>query len=180
MVVEDGRATVGVVRGGELDPAQQADIIRLCEEAVGDDFGRLFRRRPGAVHVVARVAGLLVGHACWVPRRLEPDGSGPLRAAWVEAVATRPSHQGQGVGRALMRRVADEIQDYDLGALTAAVVPFYERLGWEAWRGVATLRTDGGPPRSPGEPVMILRVRGTPPLDLDARLAIEGREAPRP
>ena len=112
----------------------------------------------------------------WVPRGVEQDGAGQLRAAWVEAVATRPSYQGRGLGRAVMRRVADEIRDYDLGALTARVVPFYERLGWELWRGAVTIRTDGGHFRAPDEPLMILRVVDTPPLDLAGRLAIGGRE----
>jgi aminoglycoside 2'-N-acetyltransferase I len=76
-----------------------------------------------------------------------------------------------------MKRVAEEIKDFELGALSPFSVAYYERLGWELWRGPLLIRTDEGLVRTPRDgDVMILRLPRTPDLDLYAPLSAEWRE----
>jgi len=76
-----------------------------------------------------------------------------------------------------MRRLIAEVQDYDLAALSPFNVDYYERLGWELWRGPLFIRTKEALVPSPAdEEVMIFRLPKTPPLDLDAPLSAEWRE----
>jgi aminoglycoside 2'-N-acetyltransferase I len=56
-------------------------------------------------------------------------------------------------------------------------VAYYERLGWELWRGPLYVRAEAGLLRSPNDgEVMILRLPKTPDLDFDRSLSIEWRE----
>lgn len=129
-----------------------------------------------SVHVLVRFNGTLVSHACWVTRWLQPEGSPPLRTAYVEAVATEPAFQRRGFGTAAMRRVAKEIRAYPLGGLSTGSPGFYARLGWEPWRGPSAIRTPSGLFDTTGERIMILRTPLTPPLDVTTLLTAEWRE----
>ena len=54
---------------------------------------------------------------------------------------------------------------------------FYERLGWELWRGRLGIRTLQGIESTPeDEEVMIMRLGKTPELDLKAFLTAEWRK----
>ncbi len=119
-----------------------------------------------------------MSHACWVTRWLQPEGLPLLKTAYVEAVATIPALQGKGFGSAVMRGVATEIQEYALGGLCAAHdhMSFYQRLGWEMWRGPKVIRTPKGPLATPDEDVMIFRTAHTPPLDVTTMITAEWRE----
>jgi aminoglycoside 2'-N-acetyltransferase I len=131
----------------------------------------------GGVHWMAEADGRLVGHASVVPRILEADGV-PIRTGYVEAVAVEPALQRRGVGTRLLREAAAHIADrYDLGALGTGEQAFYERLGWERWRGPTFERTVEGDVRTPHEDegVMILRVATSPALTLRERLSCEWR-----
>ena len=75
-----------------------------------------------------------------------------------------------------MRRLAREIANYDLGALSTGTPEFYAPLGWEPWRGPLYVRQDGEARPTPDEEIMILRLPGTPPLDLEAPLSCDWRE----
>ncbi len=98
-----------------------------------------------------------------------------LRTAYVEAVATGQEYQGRGFATAVMKGVAAWTGDYDLGALSPFDVAYYERLGWELWRGPLAIRTGNGLLPTPDEEAMILRLAGTPNLDLSSRLTAEWR-----
>lgn len=164
-----------VVACDNLSAADRQEIVALCTATFAEDFARLFELLPDSRHIVLRDDGVLVGHACWVTRWLQPTGSPPLRTAYVEAVAIRPERQGQGLGRVVMARVASEIAGYTLGALSAAHPRFYELLGWEHWRGPTAIRLADRLLPTPDEEIMILRTAHTPPLDLDAPITAEWR-----
>src|SRR5215203_1736577 len=86
-----------VISCDALTLAARAEIIQLCEAAYREDFSHLFEHLPASVHVLARdECGVLISHAEFVPRWLEAAGSGMMRTAYVEAVATAPGHQRQG------------------------------------------------------------------------------------
>jgi aminoglycoside 2'-N-acetyltransferase I len=155
--------------------AQWREIIDLCSVAYDEDFAALFRTLPDTTHILARQGNRLVSHACWVVRWLQPGDLRPLRTAYLEAVATAPEYQGLGFGSAVMRRAAAEITDFELGGLSPGRYSFYERLGWEPWRGPLAIRTDDGLLITPRDNAMVLRLPCTPELDLDAPMTAEWR-----
>lgn len=167
---------VAVVDGADLSAGERREIVALCEAAFEEDFAQLFALLPGSRHILLHEGGVLVAHACWVTRWLQPAGLPLLRTAYVEAVATLPARQGQGLGREAMGRVVAETADYDLLALSAAVPDFYERLGWRPWRGPTAIRQEAGLLPTPDEEIMILPTPRTPPLDLDDPISAEWRE----
>ena len=73
--------TIQVCDSDDLNPTERAAIIALCDEAFAEDFAALFTLLPGARHLLLRVAGELIGHACWVTRWLQPANQEPLRRA---------------------------------------------------------------------------------------------------
>ena len=110
-------------------------IADLCTEAYQEDFTGAFGLLGPGVHVIARADGRIVSHAMWVVRELHAGTRPPFRTAYVEAVATRPLLQRRGFATEVLRRLAREIRDYDLGALSPSDDRYYARLGWESWRG---------------------------------------------
>ena len=97
-----------------------------------------------------------------------------LKTAYVDAVATLPAVQGQGYGSALLRHLAQNIDDYEIACLQTDIPAFYQRLDWELWRGPLAGRGEAGLVPTPAQKgVMILRLHHTPPLDLDTLLTIE-------
>ena len=116
----------------------------------------------------------LVSHAVVTTRWLRVEGARRLKTAYVDAVATSPAHQRQGYGSAVLQLLADNVDDYDVGCLETENSRFYERLGWELWRGaLAGVNEQGVIPTPDQQGIMILRLRRTPDLDLDGELTIE-------
>jgi aminoglycoside 2'-N-acetyltransferase I len=118
----------------------------------------------------------LVGHAVGTIRWLKSGDLPPLRTAYVDAVATSPEHQGRGIGTALMRHLASVVTDCDIACLETERGAFYERLGWEEWRGPLAGRSAEGLIPTPDERgITSLRLPRTPSLDPDALLTIEAQ-----
>jgi aminoglycoside 2'-N-acetyltransferase I len=168
--------TLSLCRAEDLTAAQRAEIIELCAVAYEENFDTLFELLPDSTHVLAYLDGHLVSHAEWVTRWLAPEGYAPLRTAYVEAVATLPGFQGRGFATTVLQALSRHIQDFDMGALSPSEAAFYERLGWELWRGPLAIRTEAGLTDTPDEEVMILRLANTPTLNLDGRLTAEWRD----
>jgi predicted N-acetyltransferase YhbS len=85
---------------------------------------------------VALDAGRVVGFVNMIS-----DGVLTAFIPWLEVL---PSHQGQGIGSELMRRVLDGTSRFysvDL-ICDADLIPYYERTGWTGWTG-ALLRHPG-------------------------------------
>jgi len=166
---------LAVIPTGALTRSSRDAIVAMCTRAFDQDFTNLFDFVTDSMHVLAYRDGAPIGHACWATRWLEPAGHAPLRTAYVDAVATDPAFQGRGVGSAVIERLIAEIQLYDLGGLSTPRVTFYERLGWERWRGPTAMRTDDGLVPTPDDTVMILRTPTTPPLDTTTLLVADYR-----
>jgi aminoglycoside 2'-N-acetyltransferase I len=167
---------VAVVRTEDLDAATRAEIIAVCIEAHDEEeFRNLFTYIPeGGRHFLGAAGGRLVSHAVVTRRGVQPAGSPILRTAFVDAVSTLPAVQGQGHGSAVMRALAGNVDDYEIGCLQTDRVGFYDRLGWELWRGPLAGRGDDGLIPTPDQRgVMVLRLAATPALDLDGLLTIE-------
>jgi aminoglycoside 2'-N-acetyltransferase I len=166
--------TMKTSRTKDLSEAERAAIVRLCTDAHHVDFGPLFSfLPPDGLHVLA-YDGQLVGHAVVTTRWLQPDNLPLLKTAYVDAVATAPAYQGQGVGSSVMRHLASAIQDYELACLETERVSFYAQLGWEEWRGLLAGRKATELIPTPDQKgIMILRLTRTPSLDLLDSLTVE-------
>jgi aminoglycoside 2'-N-acetyltransferase I len=131
----------------------------------------------GGLHVVLDEAGEILAHASVVERALEIDGQ-PLRTGYVEAVAVEPGRQGQGHGTVVMQAVGEHIRaGLELGALGTGEHDFYERLGWERWRGPAFVRLPEGLRRTLDDEgfILVLRTQTSPALDLADPISCEWR-----
>jgi aminoglycoside 2'-N-acetyltransferase I len=164
----------------ELEPDTRAAIVDLCVLAhQEEDFKNLFSYVPsGGWHFLAFQGGQLVSHAVVTTRWLQPEGHPLLKTAYIDAVATLPGAQGQGHGSRLMRQLAEEIdREYLIGCLETERVTFYERVGWEVWRGPLAGRSPQGLVPTPEQTgIMVLRLSQTPALNLDGLLTIECQE----
>ena len=168
------KLSYSVLPGGHLLPQERREMLQLLSRGFRKNYKPVYSRFTDPVHILARLDGKLVSHALWVTRWMQ-SGDGPmLRTAYVEAVATDPAYQGKGFASEVMGVLQAKIQDYELGVLSPATYGFYERLGWEYWRGAIFIRTESGLLSTPYE-VMILRLQHTPTLDLDSPLSAEWR-----
>ena len=172
----DEKLNVEVLHADQLAPAHLAEIHALCNRAYDEDLGPLFQTFTDATHVIGWWDSAIVSHAMWVTRWLQPGDRSPLRAAYVEMVATEPQFQRRGFAAAVMRELANAIRDYDLGGLCPAEPGLYRRLGWVFWQGPLFIRTPNGLLSTPEEQVMVLRLPKTPPLDLALPLSAEWRD----
>ena len=170
---------VEVTDSDQLGPETRAELRTLWNRAFGDRFTDDDADHAyGGVHVLVRAGDRLVGHASAVPRRIR-FGDGPWRTiGYVEAVATDPQRQGEGVGRRTMSALHAEIaKRWPVAMLsTGRATGFYERLGWERWRGPSYTRTENGVVAD-GEHggLMVLRTAPEPALDLSAAVTCEDR-----
>lgn len=163
-------------RTEELNADTRAAIIQLCCAAhQKDDFQHLFTYIPaGGIHVLAYREQELASHAVATTRWLQPEGLPILRTAYIDAVATLPAYQGQGLGSTLMRHLASVIADFEIGCLETDRVSFYSHVGWELWRGPLAVRKETEVLPTPEQKgIMILRLARTPPLDTDRWLVID-------
>jgi aminoglycoside 2'-N-acetyltransferase I len=165
----------------ELDADTRDAIVNLCVIAhQEDDFKNLFSYvSSGAWHFLAFQDEELVSHAMVTTRWLQPEGHPILKTAYIDAVATLPSAQGRGHGSTLMRHLAQRIDgEYVIGCLeTDDRAGFYERLGWELWRGPLAGRSEQGLIPTPDQKgIMVLRLSRTPALNPDSMLTIECQE----
>ncbi|HEY9526548.1 MAG TPA: GNAT family N-acetyltransferase [Anaerolineales bacterium] len=171
-------AVVQSFKTEELDAETRDAIVNLCVIAhQEEDFKNLFAYVPsGGWHFLAFQGRQLVSHALVTTRWIQPEGQPVLKTAYIDAVATLPSAQGQGHGSMLMRQLASAIDsEYSIGCLeTDDQVRFYERAGWELWRGPLAGRSEQGLVPTPEQKgIMVLRLSQTPALNLDATLTIE-------
>jgi aminoglycoside 2'-N-acetyltransferase I len=161
----------------ELGADTRNAIVDLCVLAhQEEDFKNLFSYvLSGGWHFLAFQGEQLVSHALVTTRWLQPEAQPLLKTAYIDAVATLPAAQGRGYGSTLMRHLASAIDgEYSIGCLETDRVEFYERLGWEVWRGPLAGRSDQGLIPTPEQKgIMVLRLLQTPVLNLDLTLTIE-------
>lgn len=177
-----GQRRLWTVSTDELSADRFKEINALCEAAFDEPFASHWERVGPGLHVCADVDGQIVSHAMIVDRQtyFGHEADTALDAGYVEHVATLPQLQGHGHSTATMRRIEEIIRDeYALGALGTGSNAFYERLGWETWKGPTSVRTpDGERVRTPDEDghVMVLRTPRSPlDLDLGESIAIDWR-----
>ena len=176
MIEDNNEINFQVVAGKDLTQDKREAVVALCNLAYEEDLGTIMDEFVDPVHVLGFLDDKLVTHALWITRFLQPEGLPLLRTAYVEAVATHPAYRQRGFASAIMSRVVEEIQDFDIAGLAPFSVNYYARLGWEKWRGQLYERKEGIMITSlPEDELMIYRLPGTPELDLDAAISVEWR-----
>jgi aminoglycoside 2'-N-acetyltransferase I len=175
--VPAGTSTV-VLPTAELAPAVQAEVRALLDAAFEGEFGDDdWAHSLGGWHVVRRVGDLLVAHASVVPRPIV-TAERTWRAGYVEAVATAPAAQRAGNGSAVLREVAGIVRDrFEIGVLSTGRWSFYERAGWERWRGTTWVRGPEGRARSADDDdgIMVLRTGESAAVDLSREITCDDR-----
>jgi aminoglycoside 2'-N-acetyltransferase I len=170
---------VRLVETRHLSESELRELRRLLDEAFEADFTEDdWQHALGGWHAIIESPDRLVAHAAAVERRLVV-GAREFRTGYVEAAAVAPELQRSGLGTAVMAAISDVVrQKFDLGALSTGAWSFYQRLGWERWRGPTYVRTaDGHLRRTPDEDdaLMVLRCVLTEDLNLEASIACEER-----
>ena len=169
------------VAAANITAAETSTIRELLRAAFEDDAGGFtdddWDHARGGTHFILEDGGVVLAYAAVGLRDLQAD-SRPIRAGYVEAVATRRDVQGQGHGTAVMRAVNEHIRStFELGALSTGIPAFYQRLDWELWLGRTAVRTERGLLPTPEDDggIMVLPTPATPPLDRHATISCEWR-----
>jgi aminoglycoside 2'-N-acetyltransferase I len=172
----ESKIAIDVIGERDISREVYAGILDLCTGAYGFDFEPVLKTFNNATHVLGWYRGELVTHALWITRWLQCSVMPPWRTAYVEAVATCERYRNRGFASLIMKRLAEEIKDFDIGALSIGSFHFYARLGWLLWRGPLSIRKGAELLPTPGDSVMVLSLPGTPGLDIYAPLSAEWRE----
>jgi aminoglycoside 2'-N-acetyltransferase I len=162
--------------GREIE--QIRELLTVAFDSQDDGFADSdWEHAVGGRHFLLEIDGALHAHAAVVPRELDVDGR-RLRTGYVEAVAVAPPQQRKGRGAQIMHAVNAYINEsYELGALSTGRSAFYERLGWQVWKGPTFVRTAHGLERTAEDDgdILVLPTASSPPLDLSAPISCEWR-----
>lgn len=155
-----------------------ADLFEAAWGGRGGVFSEEDREHAfGGMHFLIEQDGKILAHASVVARELHVQEH-RLTTGYVEAVATWPAHQRQGLASTLMRAVGDHLDArYELGGLSLGVEGFYERFGWRLWQGPTFCRTEAGLVRTEDDDggVMVRLTPASPALDLTAPISCNHR-----
>jgi aminoglycoside 2'-N-acetyltransferase I len=155
-----------------------AEIRHLLEEAFEGDFSdEDWEHALGGWHVVVEDGDAVVSHAAVVPRILEVAAR-PVCTGYVEAVATAPERQREGLGSLAMTEISEVVRrEFAMGALSTGDHRFYEQLGWERWQGPTFVRHGSTLIRTEEDDdgVMVLRFGPSEDVELIAALSCESR-----
>lgn len=173
-------ATARVLTTSDLSGPLSRSLRSLLDEAFeggfsDDDWGHTL----GGWHVVVVEDDddVPLAHAAVVPRALEV-GNRSFRSGYVEGVATTPRRQREGLGSLAMTHAGRVIRaNFELGALSTGHHRFYERLGWERWRGPTLARCGAALVRTEDDDdsVMVLRFGPSRELDLTQPISCDAR-----
>jgi aminoglycoside 2'-N-acetyltransferase I len=158
---------------GLLENAR-ALVFAAFEDGFTDDD---WNHALGGWHAVVMDGQRVVAHASVILRELT-IGDRKVAAGYVEGVGTDPAARGAGHGTRAMNEIAKIIRrEFELGALSTDAHRFYERLGWERWRGPTFVRSATGLTRTEDEDegIMVLRFGPSASVDLTAPISCEER-----
>jgi aminoglycoside 2'-N-acetyltransferase I len=164
----------------ELTPDELGALRGMVFGAFGERFDEHdWEHMLGGTHVLVVEGGEPVAHGAVVARVLVAGGR-ELRSGYVEGVATRGDRRGQGLATAVMREVGRVVKrEYELGALAdgSRIPGFYQRLGWETWRGPTFVAGPDGPVRTAEDDggVLVLRTTVTAGLEPTGPLVCDWR-----
>ena len=160
----------------DLSEQEMADIITLCSQAFERDYTPYLETFIDPVHVMGYHRNTLVSHALWITRWLQIKDRPVMRTAYIEGVATDEIYRNRGFASAVMKRLAEEIADFEISGLCTGSPGFYSRLGWQVWTGRLFNRKGDELIPTSGGPVMVLPLPNTREIDLSSPLSVEWRK----
>ncbi|MDQ6674384.1 MAG: GNAT family N-acetyltransferase [Chloroflexota bacterium] len=167
-----------VLTDDEIRPDVLAQIRGLVFAAYDGDFSEEdWEHTRGGWRVVVFDGRAPVSHAAVVARVLQV-AQWTLQAGYVEGVATTAGRRRQGLGGLVMARATSLVQSkFEIGALSTSSHSFYQRFGWERWRGHSFVRDGVALLRTADEDdgLMVLRCGPSAGIDLAAPIACECR-----
>ncbi|MEP6759877.1 MAG: GNAT family N-acetyltransferase [Sporichthyaceae bacterium] len=162
----------------DVPPALLIDLRQLLIDAFEGDFSDDdWQHTVGGWHVIGSEGGAVVSHAAVVPRTIGV-GDVVFAAGYVEAVATTPHRQRQGLGSQVMAEGAVVIRrEFDLGVLSTSRADFYRQMGWQRWQGPTFVRDGAQLVRTEDEDdgIMVLRFGPSQAIDLEAPISCDAR-----
>ena len=168
---------VRCITTAEASPGLLQEVRRLLVDAFAKFTDDDWEHALGGHHVVVADDGTVVAHAAVVPRPIEVDGH-RFDAGYVESVAAAVARHGQGLGSLAMTKLAVIIRDrFELGVLSTDRYTFYERVGWERWRGPTFVRAGNELIRTADEDdgVMVLRFGPSAGVALTSSISCDQR-----
>jgi aminoglycoside 2'-N-acetyltransferase I len=180
-----------VVDDVDLDDATREAAQALCyltfADWYADDPDGAFtiddwQHTCGGVRVLLHDGDELVAHAAVVPREIalgDEAAAHVFAAGYVEGVAVIPSRQRSGFGTLVMDITNEVLRaGFELGVLSTGSGAFYERLGWERWRGPSYVESHGARTRTADEDDGLVVLRCPASLHIDTAVAITCHERP--
>jgi ribosomal protein S18 acetylase RimI-like enzyme len=130
----------------DMQPDDLADVIKLMKEFAAFErlskyctttkhrlFNVMFGKSSFVDGLVAEDNGKIVAYSLFYPNYATFRGQ---RGTYLEDIYISPTHQGKGVGEAMLRRIAKaskrqgcERMDFQVLDWNTAAIGFYERLG---------------------------------------------------
>jgi aminoglycoside 2'-N-acetyltransferase I len=169
---------VRVLRDGEATDAVLAEIRSFVSDAFDGRFSdEDWEHTAGGVRIVVFDGNTPLAHGAVVPRDLRVANH-ELRAGYVEGVATHRERQRQGLGSRIMTHVTGIVREgFEIGGLSTGRRGFYERFGWESWRGPSFVQNGDDLVRTPCEDdaLMVLRFGPSAGVDLGAPIVCRSR-----
>jgi len=172
---------ISTFRTDELSSETRGGILELCSLAFGSPFDELFDFvGPSGVHVMLNDdSGDLSSHCVVTERTFWIGEHGPMRAGYIDAVATRPTKQGLGYGRAVMAEscLVCKSMGMDIMGLSTFIPEWYGSMGWKEWNGELGLRngSDISQTSDLDGVVMVYGLAESYTLDLSQRLIASWR-----
>lgn len=167
---------VRILTTDETPPSLLAEVHQLLVDGFAGDFSdEDWEHTQGGRHVIAFDADAAVSHAAVVPRTIRVADH-PYQAGYVEGVATAPGRRREGLASLVMAEASSLVQgEFELGVLSTDLHSFYERFGWERWRGTTFVDHGDRLVRTPEEDDGIMVLRSGPSTAVDLREPISCR-----
>jgi aminoglycoside 2'-N-acetyltransferase I len=169
---------VRVLADSETSDRLRQQLRRFVVRAFDDDFAAEdWQHTTGGWRVMVFDGTVPVAHVAVVPRVLR-IGDYNFRTGYVEGVATVRDRQRSGLGSMAMHAATDLVRSmYELGALSTGLHDFYQRFGWERWKGPTFVQAGPVLIRTPDDDdgVMVLRVGASEGVDLGSPITCERR-----
>lgn len=151
--------------------------VMLLAAFAGDFSAEDWGHTLGGWHVAVFDGERVLSHGAVVPRRIRV-GARVFTTGYVEGIATTPPRQGQGLGSLVVTELNEVIRErFELGVLSSGEWGFYERFGWERWRGPTFVIDGDARRRTPDEDdgIMVLRLGPSATIDMTVAIACEAR-----